>query len=148
MKSCCMTSVSYKPVLKHVLFYPSIAVLLMNSSSSTRAGGFSGWQQASLEFSHSRAIRVLQLNSCTTVEKTAIVSGSEQKWESSNILCRAKTTAMARCELAQVIFFFSWPCLPFVLRESCPKWLCLLWMIFSTKFEIKGGLITDIVFVV
>lgn len=97
-----------------------------------------------LAFSHSHAIWALQLNSCTTVEKTAIVAGSEQRWEGSNILCRAKTTAMLRCDLAHIIFFFffSWPCLPFVLRESCRKWLCLLWMIFSTRFEMKGGLIT------
>lgn len=74
----------------------------MISSSSTRAAGFAGSQRSSFELPHSRAIGVLQLKSCTTVEKTAIVAGSEQKWESSNILCRVKTTAMARCELAKV----------------------------------------------
>lgn len=66
--------------------------------------------------SHSRAIRSLQRGSCTTMEKTAIVAGSKQKWESSNIPPRAKTTAMVRCELAQVVcfffFFFSGRALP------------------------------------
>ena len=64
------------------------------------------WRKAPLEFSLSRAIRALHLNSCTTVEKTAIVAGSQQRWEGSNILCRAKTLAMVRCDLAHIIVLF------------------------------------------
>lgn len=150
-KNLCMLSVMLFPLKGHkrgngyciIVFHLTCTSLCWNSSASSRLlqscwwspvpqprAGASGWQQASLECSHSHAIRAFQLNSCTTVEKMAIVAGSRQRWEEgSNILRRAKTTAMARCELAQVILF---PGHAFPLScESSVQWLCFVWMIFS-----------------
>lgn len=74
------------------------------SISSSPAGGFRGRRQASWELS-------------TPSKHLHVLLGQTNKWTSSNILCRAKTTAMARYELAQVWFFPPWLCSPIVLCE-------------------------------
>lgn len=132
----------------------SVAVLLMISYSLTGTGGFSWWQQASPQFSpfscdQSAPVKLLHncgkdSNCCweRAAEMGALQHSLSGKDHSDGKMWIGKGYRY------RFLFFFSWPFLPFVLRESCPNWLCLLWMICSTEFEIKGGLITHIVFVV
>lgn len=154
-KSC---FVCHKQLCTEPAPLPTCCSLLDDLQFLDSAICFCRWRHASFDYSHSRAIGALQLNSCTTVKKAAITAGSKEKWESSNILCRVKTTVMARCELAQVIFkfiFFKWViffvCLFFF--PGCSFSLSYVRVIlngcsFCGRSTINGGLITGIIFVV